>query len=344
MTDSIISPLLTIAIPTWNRAAYLRLNLEQLASQLVTLEHLIEILISDNASADESPNVVASFLQKRLQLRYIRNAENIGSDCNIAQCFNEARGQYVLILGDDDVLVDGALSWLVECLSKQEYGVVCMRPYGYENDFRKEYPGGLGGEKIFKDAGAFLAEIGPLVTLISACAINKKLLNKADAREFCGGSLVQVHLVIRAALAAKQSIFVNRYLLACKRNNSGGYDFFRVFVEEFWRILDQYRSFGLSSSAIDALESRMLLGYYPFYLFRQRMTQASDNENVYVMLKTRFGRHCLFRVLLAPILRLPRSLGIAWGAGATIFGRIATGDLRRGVMFAWNRLVQMVRK
>lgn len=35
MTDRITSSLLTIAIPTWNRAAYLQLNLAQLAQQLV---------------------------------------------------------------------------------------------------------------------------------------------------------------------------------------------------------------------------------------------------------------------------------------------------------------------
>lgn len=304
----------------------------------------IEILISDNDSADETPEVVASFIQRGVQLRYIRNTENIGSDCNIAQCFNEADGQYVLILGDDDFLVDGVLPWLVERLVRQEFGVLCMRPYGYEDDFRKEYPGGSGGEVVFKDGGKFLAKIGPLVTLISACVINKKLLGKIDARDFCGGHLVQVHLVIRAALAARQSLFVNRYLLACKRHNSGGYDFVHVFVVELGRILDQYRSMGLKPSATRTFETRMLLGYYPFYLFLQRLTQTGNAESAYVSFKARFGGRWLFSLLLAPILRLPRPLGVTWGACATLFGRMATGDLRRGVMFAWNRLVRMVRK
>lgn len=344
MTESIISPLLTIAIPTWNRAAYLRLNLDQLVPQLMEVAHPVEILISDNCSTDESPDVVAGFMQRGVPIRYIRNSENIGSDCNIAQCFNEAAGRYVLILGDDDLPVDGVLPWLVERLARQEFGVLCMRPYGFEDDFRKEYPGGSGGEVVFEDGGKFLAEIGPLVTLISACIINKKLLDKVDARDFCGGNLVQVHLVILAALAAKQSLFVNRYLIACKRNNSGGYDFSRVFVEELGRILDQYRSMGLTPSAVWAFETRMLLGYYPFYLFRQRLAQTGDAESAYIRFKARFGGRWLFRLLLAPILRLPRPLGVVWGAGATLLGRMATGDLRRGVMFAWYRLVRMVRR
>ena len=344
MTDDMIPPLLTIAIPTWNRAAYLRQNLDQLAPQLMEVTHPVEILISDNCSSDESPGVVADFIKKGVPIRYIRNTENIGSDCNIAQCFNEAAGQYVLLLGDDDLLVDGLLLWLVERLARQEFGVLCMRPYGFEECFRKEHPGGSGKEVVFEDGGQFLAQIGPLVTLISSCIINKKILDNVDARDFCGGNLVQVHLVIRAALTARQSLFVNRYCIACKRNNSGGYDFSRVFVEELGRIFDRYQSMGLTASAKRAFDTRMLLGYYPFYLFRQRLMQTSDDESTYVRFVARFGERWLFRILLAPILRLPCPLGVIWGGAMTLIGRLATGDFRRGLMFAWHRFVRMVRK
>lgn len=340
MTANIISPLLTIAIPTRNRAGYLRRNLDQLATQLAKVNHPVELLISDNCSTDETPAVIANFIEMGVPIRYIRNTENIGSDCNIAKCFNEAGGRYVLILGDDDLLVDGALPWLANSLVRQEFGVLCMRPYGFDDDFRKEYPGGSGKEIVFENGGQFLARIGPLVTLISACIINKELLRKIDARDFCGDNLVQVHLVIRAALAVKQSLFVNRYLIAYQRNNSGGYDFFQVFAERLGRILDQYLDMGLTSSAKQAFETRMLLGYYPFYLLRQRLAQTGDDESAYAILKTRFGDRWLFRLLLAPILKLPLPLGAIWGGAATLLGRMATGDSRRGVAFAWHRLVR----
>jgi glycosyltransferase involved in cell wall biosynthesis len=333
MIDRIV---LTVAIPTWNRSFYLKQNLEQLAPQLFSVLHSVEILISDNCSTDESQDVVMGFIQQGLPIRYIRNAENLGSDMNIAQCFNEAAGQYVLILGDDDLLMDGVLPWLVERLKQQEFGVLCMRSFGFDKDFRKEYPGAIGNEIVFDEWGQFLVEIGALVTFISACVINKSLLNKLDAREFCGGSLVQVHLVIRAAIAAKQSLYVNRYLIACKRNNSGGYDFSQVFVEELGRILDQY----LSISAKRSFETQMLLGYYPFYLFRQRLRQTGDVESVLARFKARFNDRWIYRILLQPILKFPRPLAVPWGAGVTLIGRIFAGDLRRGILFAWHRLIQ----
>ncbi len=334
-----ISPLLTVAIPTWNRAAFLAQTLEQLRLEMVaTLPGAVEVLVSDNCSQDETLDMVQAAQAAGLGIRYVRNSENIGSDANIAQCFNLAQGKYVLILGDDDLFVDGALPWLLHRLGRTDYGVVCMRPYGFEKDFRKEYPGGAGDDREFCDGGSFLAAIGSLVTLISSCVINKSLLPGVDARSFCGGNLVQVHLVIRAALLAKANLFANRYLMACKRNNSGGYDFSRVFVEELGRILDSYQSMGLTPASIRAFEKRLLVGYYPFYLLRQRLARQGDLAATYRRFATRFGDRWLFLFWVAPILRLPRPLAILWGAVVTVVGRIASGDLRRGAVFAWNRI------
>jgi abequosyltransferase len=332
-------PLLTIAIPTWNRSPYLALTLEQLSRELNHVdENSVEVLVSDNCSTDNTPHVVEAHTSPELTLRYVRNAENIGSDGNTAQCFNLARGKYVLILGDDDLLFDGTLASLCSHLQANEYGVVCLRPYGYERDFRREHPGGRGKLREFTDAGDFLAAIGPYMTLISSCVINKSLLASTDARDYCGGNLVQVHLVIEAALRAEKNLFVDDYQVACKRNNSGGYDFSTVFVEEFGRILDDAKRLGLSNDAIGNIETRMLVGYYPTYLLRERRQRSGDLAATKARFDAQFGRRRLYRLWLAPILALPRPLAIAWGMMATLVGRAISGELRRGLAFARNRI------
>jgi len=331
-------PLLTVAIPTWNRAFFLEKTLKQLHQELgVCKPGSVEVIVSDNYSSDNTSEVVDQAEDMGLNLSYIRNEENIGSDANIAQCFNLATGQYVLILGDDDLLVDKALPWLLERLRTEKYGVVCMRPYGFDNDFRQEYPGAGGSEKAFLDAGLFLAAIGSLMTLISSCVIHKSILSKLDARDFCGENLVQVHLVIRAALRSQENLFVNRYLIACKRNNSGGYDFSKVFVENLGRILDGYRDIGLTTKAIAAIETRLLIGYFPYYLFRQRLNKTGDIGVTYQRFLNRYRRRCCFYFWVAPILKLPRILAIMWGGTATIIGRVLNGDLQRGIMFTINK-------
>ena len=331
-------PLLTIAIPTWKRAEYLALNLDQLALLLKDVpQDSVEILVSDNASPDETPAIIARAINAGMPLTSIRNAENIGSDANIAQCFNRAAGKYVLILGDDDLLVDGALTLLLDRLRQENYGTVVLRPYGYDHDFRAEFPGGAGDECVYDNMARFLAHAGPLVTLISGCIVNKSLLPMLDASIFCGGNLVQVHLVFLAALAAKKNLFLNKYLVACKRNNSGGYDFSSVFVTSFSAVLDAHRKDGLTQNSIDAVENRFLLGYYPQYLLQQRMNRSGDLRATAERFRKRFGARILFKYWIAPILYLPRPLAILWGMVATFLGRVLCGDLRRGLMFAFNK-------
>jgi hypothetical protein len=144
--------------------------------------------------------------------------------------------------------------------------------------------------------------------------------------------------VIEIALRAKVNLFVNSYKVACRRNNSGGYNFSQVFVQEFGKILDQYRSKGLADEAIRKIETRMMVGYLPFYFLRQRMTPSAGADRQAEYLIGRFRGRLLFWIWIYPILALPRSLAIGWGAIVTFLGRVLNGDFRRGWRFLQNRL------
>lgn len=333
------SPLLTIAIPTFTRANYLELNLRSLVAEARTLPPgVLEVIVSDNHSTDSTPDVVANAIVQGLPIRYIRNKIDVGSDANIAQCFNEARGDYVQIMGDDDIYVAGTLSYLIDFLQKAEYGVVVLRPFGYEVDPIAEHPGGDARIDQYDQVGDFLAAIGPYITFISSCVINRRVQQEIDARQFCGSNLVQVHLVVNAALQVGRNAYLKRYILACKRANSGGYDFSEVFVERLGRILDSYRPAGLSEHAIQQFETRMLKSYHPFNLVRQRLARQGDLRETYRRFSARFGNRPLFRFWVAPIIRWPRPLALGWGMMATLVGRLANGDLRRGAHFLLNKL------
>ncbi|NOX26531.1 MAG: glycosyltransferase family 2 protein, partial [Deltaproteobacteria bacterium] len=333
-------PILTIAIPTWNRAAYLRMNLRQLASQCIgAMADDIEILISDNCSDDETGQVVASFDKRDFPIRYIRNHKNIGSDCNIAQCFNEASGKYVMVLGDDDLLVDGAVEFFLRLLKEGSYGAITVRAYGYDDDFRDEYPGGRGRIRKFTDAGDFIVAAGILPILISANIICKDILPNINACEFCGSNLVQTHMIYRAALAAEKNIVVDKYLIAYKRNNTGGYVFSQVFVDRFGEILDEYQRLGLPQTAIARLERRLVVGFFPFYVFREILANVEETiEESRQRYRKRYDGYWTYYLFLAPIFYLPRHLAIGWGAIAVLVGRVLNGDLRRGIFFLWHRL------
>lgn len=337
MTDSTL-PQLTVAIPTFNRAGYLRMNLQRLLEELRAVPSgKVEVIVSDNHSTDDTPDVVAQMVKAGLPIRYIRNERDLGSDANIAQCFNEARGHYVQIMGDDDLYVRGTLPEVVTALEANDYGVLCLRPFGYEHDPDRENPGGPKSIRVLADVGRFLRAVGALVTSISAMVINRGLLRDVDARQYCGTNLVQVNFVVQAALAARRNALSTHYILACKRNNSGGYSRSEVFVERLGRILDSYRANGLTDADIRKFETRMLLAYHPFYLLRERIADGRCPSDTYRHFSDRFMGRALFHLWVAPIIVLPRPLAVVWGMFATMTGRMLNGDMRRGLMFAWHR-------
>jgi abequosyltransferase len=337
------SPLLTIAVPTWNRAGYLAENLAQLKSELRGVTPgLVEVLVSDNCSPDSTPNVVEEAAKSGLAIRYVRNEKNMGWARNFVQCFDLARGKYVLLLGDDDLFVDGALALLLRHLAEREYGVVCLRPYGFDADFRREYPGGSGRERVFRDANEFLVAISRCFTLTSACVLNKSLLSGVDSKQFVAGNLATFHLLLRAALAADENLFVDKFVMASKRQNSFSYEYAEVFVGELWRIIDAHVSWGLSREAVRTIERDKLLCYYPFYLLDLRLSGRGDLKVTLEQFARRFQGRWLFTFWVAPIIQLPRPLALIWGGMATLIGRVIGGDLRRGVKFVWTRLMRSV--
>ncbi len=332
-------PLLSIAIPTYNRASFLEQNLAQLRTELATVAPgTVEVLVSDNCSPDETPAVVTRAIAAGLPVRYVRNEKNLGWALNFAQCYDLAGGKYVLMLGDDDLFVDGALALLVDRLRERDFGVVCVRPFGFDVDFRGENPGGAGRERVFEDANQFLVATSRYFTLTSANVINKSLLAGVDSRQFITSDLAVFHLTIRAALAADANLYVERYLLASKRQNSFAYEYATVFVRELWQIMDAHVPLGLKPETIRTIERDKMLSYYPFYLFDLRTSGRGDLNVTYEQFAKRFGNRWLFTLWLAPTIRLPRPLAIAWGAVTTAVGRVLAGDLRRGAKFLLSRL------
>ena len=94
---------LSICIPTFERARYLATLLQALEQNVAEFPFACEIIVSDNASSDETQSVVTE-AESRLPLRYIRQSENVGALRNIQAVMRAAKGTYAVYLADDDRL------------------------------------------------------------------------------------------------------------------------------------------------------------------------------------------------------------------------------------------------
>lgn len=101
--------LISICIPTYNRASYLDICLQSI---LHYKGDNIEVLIQDNDSPDNTSDVVQKYDDKRFH--YEKNDTNIGPLKNIWKLFHKARGEYVFCLTDDDYFLPGAIQKLVD--------------------------------------------------------------------------------------------------------------------------------------------------------------------------------------------------------------------------------------
>lgn len=101
-------PMVTVVMPTYKRLAYLSQALQSVLGQ--TWECL-EVIVSDNSMSDEVRRLVESCKDRRV--RYRHNNGNIGAMRNAFAAFNEATGDYVAQLGDDDIWAPTFLEKLV---------------------------------------------------------------------------------------------------------------------------------------------------------------------------------------------------------------------------------------
>lgn len=122
-----MTPQLSICVPTYNRASRLKVMLEALLPQVATGSEDVEVVVSDNASDDETRLVVESSAQFG-PLRYSRNDSNLGVIRNVVKLATElARGEYIWMLGDDDLVMPDAVAQVVEATRKQsDYGVMYL--------------------------------------------------------------------------------------------------------------------------------------------------------------------------------------------------------------------------
>lgn len=102
LSSDMAKPLITTIIPTYRRPKLLRRAIESVLNQ--TYPHL-QVCIYDNASGDDTANVVAELSKKDTRVKYHCHAKNIGALNNFNYGLNDVDTEFFSFLGDDDILL-----------------------------------------------------------------------------------------------------------------------------------------------------------------------------------------------------------------------------------------------
>ncbi|MCL4543444.1 MAG: glycosyltransferase [Chloroflexi bacterium] len=120
----VVRPRVSVLIPTYNRADLL---LHTMHSVLAQDFDDFEVVVSDDCSTDDTREVAESFRDSRVTYR--RNDSNLGYGGNLNEGARSCRGEFLYLLGHDDILLDGALRATVEAFDLSENVGLVTRPY-----------------------------------------------------------------------------------------------------------------------------------------------------------------------------------------------------------------------
>jgi glycosyltransferase involved in cell wall biosynthesis len=163
-------PLLSICIPTYSRAHFLKECLDSITSQFSDPEIIfqVEIVVSDNASTDSTAELVKNYQAKYTNIHYSRNATNLGFDRNVSAVLSLGRGKFRWLMSDDEMIKPNSLKFILPILlTHPEVGYFCI-------DQDKLSP--TEDFKIYQNGSAWLKELGLTGGLISQNIYNGDFL------------------------------------------------------------------------------------------------------------------------------------------------------------------------
>lgn len=310
-------PILTIAVPTYNRSAKLRLLLANLVPQLIN-EPRVELIISDNCSPDNTPAVIDSFLEDGLRFRHIRNRENIGPDGNFLQCYGVASGKYFWLFSDDDVILPGTIATILRVIGDDDFDLVYVRPLGFRKDpAERGQINPAPKTKVFVEASTFVHAVGLNgdFALISSIILNKQKVEAVDHRPFGDArntNLLQLAWVFTALNNFQRGLFIQRGLYAvCEEEPSRPFDVAKVFGVNWHKVSSLFLDSG--SEVHNAVLNDQLYSWFPTYWYGlSKSAQITQTAPPHTLMRPLYGTRPLYWICVYPLLTLPRLLAGCW--------------------------------
>lgn len=122
--------LLSILIPTYNRAKFLQKNILWIKEFFNSNEfyNSVELIVSDNNSSDNTKEILESY-SKSFPIEFVlkSQSQNIGLEKNALFCLSIAKGEYIMYLGDDDYMMEDYLANVLKIINKRK-DIFCILP------------------------------------------------------------------------------------------------------------------------------------------------------------------------------------------------------------------------
>ena len=225
---------LSICIPTFNREGLLRETLASLVTQLDSeMQGRVEIVISDNASTDDTGAVIQDLRNKWPHVTSFRWSDNMGADLNFLKVIDLAQGEYCWFLGSDDIVCAGSVRRVLCELERERPDILLFDRL--ESDATLTAPPVAGSWSAMRDSFScdtanerdkfhvFLAQcrdIGGVFSYLSVIVFRRERWEQISAKDrFVGSAYVHVHALLAILSQGARFRFLKKPLVLCRLGN-----------------------------------------------------------------------------------------------------------------------------
>lgn len=245
-------PLLSICIPTYNRAEILRRTLAKITSDK-DFDEDIEIIISDNASTDNTQQICQEFCVSYENIHYYKNDENI-NDANYFLVLSKGKGKYVKLSNDTISFQSGALK---DIKNKIRQSSPDKNLFFFQNN---EF---YSNKKIrFNSINQFINSANYYITWIANFGCWKHILSQIETpQKYSQFKLNQVDWFLQLTTKTSEGIieFGDFYNIESPAQK-GGYNIYDVFINNYLYIIRQNHIKGITLE----IQKYRLLRYFIF--------------------------------------------------------------------------------
>lgn len=262
------NPVITIAIPTYNRQENLIETLELLEQQDGFYDEDIEIIISDNHSLVNPLSEINKFQEKyKRKIFFHRNNQNEGIDGNIHRVAELATGDYILFMSDDDVLLPGGLRYLKNIVRSTPDLLFCfVNGYPFSGNYVPENVNNpiinITETLTTCSNDEFIETIWIWSTFLSSFFVERQAwVGVKNRKEYIGTDIYLTHVLYRllANSPERTKIVLAEPRLAARMEYTGSYKIIFAFGFHFMKLIcEDAPSMGFSKFTLRKIKIRSI--------------------------------------------------------------------------------------
>lgn len=270
MTEEIKKrPILTIAIPTYNRAMFLNKCLENIYTQIGD-DPSVEVLVCNNCSLDNTEEIVEMYKKIYKNIIYFKNESNIGVSRNIQKVLELSNGEYINLHGDDDYFNEGIYREIIKMIDSNrdcDLMYLTMNP----NDLILRRGEGMSSYQIDSGTGGW----------ITGMIINNDAYKKIQEKEkFLYSNLNHIYIQLELLRTNPNYCVLSTNINRADTGSAGagGYNIIEVAIKNYLDILYSFKNNGLTEEELAYHKKASLDITFPliYWIIQRRLPITMD--------------------------------------------------------------------